>query len=82
MSATKNLLQDWEDSQQQLDQALYQAQAGMAFMANTCWMGDDCDPYHAPEQEWISETRTQLMELVAWLQEMQAARTILDEETV
>ena len=82
MSATKNLLQDWEDSQQQLDQALYEAQAGMAFMANTCWQGDGITPYHAPEARWIAETRTQLAELQAWLEEMQAARDCYDSDDV
>lgn len=82
MSNIKNMLQDWEDSQNQLDQALYEAQAGMATMDNICWANGDIRPFHAPDGQWLAETRAQLADLTAWLEEMQSARDCIDGESV
>ena len=83
MSAIKNALQSWEDDQMHLDQALVQAQRDIASMTVFCWSGGDNFPVHAPDQEWIAETRTQLKEMLSWLEEMQGARdvyTSIEEE--
>ena len=82
MSATQILFQDWQDSQEQLDQAVYEAQAGMARMVSICWAAGSDQPYHAPDSQWLAETRTQLAELQAWLEEMQAARDCYDAEEI
>jgi len=74
MSATKNTLQHFEDNTLALEQALYEAQVAMAQLSNFCWSTGDAEPYHAPDQFWISYTATQLSELRTWLEEMQTAR--------
>ncbi len=78
MSALKNALQNWEDNQLHFGQVLYEAQGDLASMTGFCWSEGNNFPIHAPSQEWIAETRTQLSEMLSWLEEMQAARDVYE----
>ena len=78
MSALKKALQDWEDDQLHLDQVLCQAQGDMASLTTFCWSTGNDFPFHAPDGQWIAETRTQLKEMLSWLEEMQTARDAYD----
>ena len=80
MSATKKDLQHFEEDTLALERALYEAQVAMAQLSDFCWSTEtrvvtvDAEPYHAPDQLWISYTATQLSELRTCLEEIQAAR--------
>ena len=78
MSALKNAFQTWKDDQLHLDQVLCQAQGDMASLTTFCWSAGSDFPFHAPDSQWIAETRTQLSEMLSWLEEMQAARDVYE----
>ena len=82
MSNIKNILQDWQDNKDWVDQALYEAQTAMASMAEICWLNDDCRPFDAPDSQWLALTRAQLADMTAWLEEMQSARDCIDGKSV
>ena len=80
MSALKNALQHWEENQLHFGQVLYEAQGDLASMTAFCWSNGDSFPVHAPSQEWIAETRTELAEMLSWLEEMQTARDVYESK--
>ena len=79
MSAIKELLHDIKSAQDVVDEASYRVDYDMTCLSNLAWSAGNDRPVWAPDKTWIEVTRTQLMEAMQALSELEAAADILGD---